>query len=341
MTDNRLIIDGYADFLCGWGYIGKRRLARALDLVHREAPAVEVQVRWRPYLIDPTAPQWSESMAGILQQPELAEELAGCGPGSAADNRLRARDAAAQEGIEGDFGARWRASSWAAHRLATAALAHGPQVQDEVVEELYRLHFVEHRDLNDLGLLTALAERFRLPMPPGTGELGAGLVYLQPGFEPDDPVERATREALLTGRAIGVDTSPTFVINGRTAVAGAQPAELLADAILAAPAAGRQPEEVRRLRLAEALLDRKDPHGSLYLAEPLRREHPDDPNVRSLLARARAASASLAPARDTLAELVAQYPDDGYLRELYGRTLRRLGDPAAARELALATALTS
>lgn len=339
MTDNRVIIDGYADLLCGWAYIGKRRLERAFEAVRRADPDIEPVVRWRPYLIDPTAPQWSTSLTALLEDPDLTDELAGCGPGTPAENRQQARDAAAAEGIEGDFGGRWRASSWAAHRLVTAALAYGPQVQNDLVEELFRLHFVEHRDLNDLGLLTSLAERYRLPEPPGSDELGAGLVYLQPGFAALDPVERATREALLTGRAIGVATSPTFVINGRTAIAGAQPADVLAAAILAAPAAPVWPDEVRRLRHAESLLDRKDPHGSLYLVEPLRREHPDDPNVRSLLARARAASASLAPARDSLAELVAAYPDDGYLRDLYARTLRRLGDPAAAREQALAEVL--
>ncbi|HLT61292.1 MAG TPA: DsbA family oxidoreductase [Microlunatus sp.] len=330
-----MIIEVYADVLCGWAYIGKRRLERALAAVDRP-----VTVRWRPYLIDPTAPQWSSRLSPLWTDPEIGEELARCGPGTAEQNRERAADIAGSEGIEGDFGARWRASSWAAHRLITAALRHGEQVQDRVVEELFGARLVDHADINGLGLLTSLAERYGLPRPPGTAELNAGLVYLQPGFDPDDPVERATREALLIGRAIGVTTSPTFVINGRTAIAGAQSAEVLADAIRSAPPAAATPDETRRLRLAESLLAARDPHGALYLAEPLRREHPDDPNVRSLLARARAASASLAPARDDLAALVAEHPDDGYLRELYGRTLRRLGDPAAERELALAAALS-
>jgi Flp pilus assembly protein TadD len=98
--------------------------------------------------------------------------------------------------------------------------------------------------------------------------------------------------------------------------------------------------EVRRLRLAGALLDGRDPHGSRYLLRPLLEDHPDDPNVRSLHARIQAATASLAPAAGNLAELVADHPDDAYLRELYGRTLRRLGDhDGAQREFALATAL--
>ena len=49
----------------------------------------------------------------------------------------------------------------------------------------------------------------------------------------DDPLERATREALLTGRALGVQSSPTFVQAERIVAAGAQPPEILAEAIAA------------------------------------------------------------------------------------------------------------
>lgn len=330
-----MIIEVYADVLCGWAYIGKRRLERALRSLDRPAT-----VLWRPFLIDPTAPRWSTSLTSVLEEPGAADELSRCGPGSVDENRDRIRDAARVEGIEGDFGGRWRASSWGAHRLITAALRHGPDVQDRLVEELFRAHLVQHVDLNALHRLTELADRFELPRPPGTDPLNAGLVYLEPGFEPSDPVERATHEALLTGRAIGVATSPTFVINGRVAVAGAQSAEILAEAIASAPPAEPMPAEVRRLRLAEALLRARDPQGGRYLLQPLLDSHPGDPNVRSLQARIQAATASLAPAAGTLAELVAEHPDDAYLRELYGRTLRRLGDQAGAqRELALAAAL--
>ncbi len=316
-----MIIEVYADVLCGWAYIGKRRLERALRSLDRPAT-----VLWRPFLIDPTAPQWSTSLTAVLAEPGVAEEVAACGPGSVDEGRGRIREAAREEGIDGDFGARWRASSWGAHRLITAALRHGPEVQDRLVEELFRSHLVEQTDVNALDRLTGLADRYELPRPPGADALNAGLVYLEPGFDPADPVERATREALLTGRAIGVATSPTFVINGRVAVAGAQSPEVLAEAIAAAPPAEPMPAEVRRLRLAEALLDRRDPHGSRYLLQPLLTDHPDDPNVRSLHARVQAATASLAPAAGSLAALVAEHPDDAYLRELYGRTLRRLGD---------------
>lgn len=331
-----MLIEIYADVLCAWAYVGKRRLETALDLVRQQGE--EPTVVWRPYLIDPTAPAVSEDLQIALQEPSIDAALQQCEPGlSAWENRIRVRDEARAEGIGPDFGARWRTSSWAAHRMVTAAAEQGPQMQDEVMESFLRAHFVEGRDINDLTFLRELATAYALPQPlAGTGD--TALVYMERGVDPEDPLERATREALLTGRAIGVASSPTFVVNGHSALAGAQSAEVLARHIL--EAGERQPHEqhevVRRFRLAEALLDQRDPHGCRYLLKPLRPDYDGDRNLEQLTARALAASASLGPAREKLERLVEEYPSDAYLHLLLGKTLKRLGDPDAARHLALA-----
>ena len=104
-------------------------------------------------------------------------------------------------------------------------------------------------------------------------------------------------------------------------------------------ALGRAAEAVRRFRLAEALLDRRDPHGCLYVLAPLRPEFDGERNLELLSARALVATASLVPARDKLERLLASHPDDAYLHHLFGRTLRRLGDERAPTHLAIAAAL--
>src|ERR1700684_3769345 len=45
-------IDVVSDTICPWCFIGKRRLARALI----ERPAIEFDVRWRAFRLDPTIP---------------------------------------------------------------------------------------------------------------------------------------------------------------------------------------------------------------------------------------------------------------------------------------------
>ena len=47
-----LKIDVVSDVVFPWCYLGKRRLERGLALV----PEVAIEVRWRPFQLDPTIP---------------------------------------------------------------------------------------------------------------------------------------------------------------------------------------------------------------------------------------------------------------------------------------------
>ena len=58
MTDPVLAIDVYSDVICPWCYVGKKRLERALQQVGN---MVNVEVRWRPFQLNPTMPK--EGMA--------------------------------------------------------------------------------------------------------------------------------------------------------------------------------------------------------------------------------------------------------------------------------------
>jgi predicted DsbA family dithiol-disulfide isomerase len=332
-----VLIEVYADVTDVWAYLARRRLRRALQRVG--ASGDEPAVVWRPFLIDPTAPSPSEElvpgdevMDGILQQ-----DAPGVG---AAIRRLEAGQAADEEGLGAPV-PRWRASSWAAHRMITAALEHGPQAQDEVVETVLSAHFQEGADINSLTFLEALADRFDLPAPVRLADTDAALAYLQPGFPPDDPLERKTREAQLFGQALGVTRSPTFVIDQTVVETGAAAEEVLAARIaeFTDRPAGQVPDEVRRVRAAQALLTARNPRGSLYLLAPMRPEYDGDRGFETLTARALAASASLEPARAKLAELLERYHDDASLQLLMGKTLKRLGHPDADKHLALATAM--
>ncbi|MEA4943182.1 MAG: DsbA family protein [Propionicimonas sp.] len=326
-----MIIEVYFDVVCPWTWVGKRRLEAALAVLGEAAPTV----RWLPYLLDPTAPRQSISLA---ENPEAEAAQLQSVPGFNVDLlKQRVAQLAGAEGLPTPVPA-CRVSTWAAHRLIQDAADQGPQVQSAVVEEIMAAHF-SGTDINRLDFLGAVAARFGLRPPAGAGDASHAPAYLEPGFDPQDPGERATREAYWAGRARDIASSPTFVVHG-AALVGAQPVETLVNHITSAPALPRElPDEVRRIRLAEALLDRRDPHGCLYVLAPLRQEHDGDPNLEILTARALLASASLRPARDKLAKLVERYPGDAYLHGLLGRALKRLGDPEAKAHLAIAGAL--
>ncbi|GAA2995947.1 DsbA family protein [Streptosporangium longisporum] len=309
----------WADMVCPWAYVGKRRLEKA-------GLGEDVEVVWRPYLIDPMAPVPSEPLEDALRDPVAEGALRACHPAlPPAGNRASLSTAAATErigestdprtggssGADRRHGAVWRANTFDAHRVI--ALAHGrggAALQDAVVERILRAHFTEGADIADRATLAALAAE-------------AGLDGMAEALERGDGTDEV-RSELLRGKAHGVATSPTFVV-GASAVTGAQPPEVLADLVRDAAPPRELPDEVRWLRQAEALLGLRDPLGALRTLEPLLTEHGDDPAVRLLAARAYFGSAQLGRARETLESLLERAPGDHYARFLLGRTLERAG----------------
>ncbi len=318
-------IEIWADVVCAWAYIGKRRLEKALT----GWDGAPVEVVWRPFRIDPTAPPRATPLEELYRDPMVDDALRACAPHlTPAQNRVRVSAVAAAEGLGPRWGAAWRADSGDAHRLiALAGETGGAPLQDAVAERVLKAHWIDAADIGDPAVLAAVARDAGFVEGPALLATGAGRDLVA--------------ERLLTGKARGVRTSPTLVAHGR-ALAGAQPPEairgFLADA--AAHPSRPVPAEVERLRLAESLLTARDPLGALTLLRPLLDEHGDDRGVRLLAARAYYASAQLNRARATLERLVADHPDDSYARHLLGRTLHRQNDAGAARHLTLAAAMT-
>ncbi|MGC0314966.1 putative DsbA family dithiol-disulfide isomerase [Kitasatospora acidiphila] len=319
-------IEIWADVVCPWAYIGKRRLEAAL--ADPALSARDIEVVWRPYRIDPTAPPQAVPVEPALRDPLVDATAARCAPDPAtAEDQVPISRIAAAEGLGPAWGAAWRSSSHDAHRLLALAHEHGGgPLQDTVAEHLMRAHFVEGHDISARDTLRTIATT------AGFAE-GAALIDT-------DAADRAVRELRLIGKARGIKTSPTIVVGDR-ALAGAQPPDVIADFLATAGPNRDVPEEVGRLRYAESLLELRDPLGALTLLQPLLDQHGDDLNVRRLAARAYFTSAQLGRARHTLEQLVTDLPDDSYLRLMLGRTLQRLDlDDQAAPHLKIAAAMT-
>ncbi|MDF2708028.1 MAG: DsbA family oxidoreductase [Nonomuraea muscovyensis] len=319
-------VEIWADMVCAWAYIGKRRLERALAGWEGEP----VEVVWRPFRIDPAAPVPGEPLAEVLTDPRVDEALQACNPDlTPSDNRTLVSRIAAAEGLGPPWGPAWRASSHDAHRLIALAYERGgAALQDAVVEGVLRAHFVDALDLSRPEVLDRVAA--------GAGFVEGAALLAEGGGD-----ERV-RESLLVGKATGVRTSPTLVVSGR-ALTGAQPPEVIREFLEGAGGSThrRLPAEVERLRHAESLLDQRDPLGALTLLRPLLDDHGDDRGVRMLAARAYYASAQLGRAEATLERLVAETPDDSYARHLLGRTLQRQGRSGEAEpHLAMASVMT-
>ena len=213
-----LVIDVYADVVCPWCWIGERRLARALA----ERPDLRVERRWRPFQLRPELPREGASWDEFKRQTFGSEARA-----RAAFAHVAA--AGADVDVRFDFDRVAHAPNTVdAHRVIV--LAAGAGREWDVVERLFAAHFTEGANLGDRAQLSALAS-----------EAGMDAASVRAHLETDDGVAEVSasqREA----RALGVTGVPFVVLDGRYAVAGAQPLEVFRRALhTAVPTVQEQP----------------------------------------------------------------------------------------------------
>ncbi len=198
-----LEIDVYSDVICPWCYVGKRRLERALK-VWDGAP---VSIHWRPFQLNPSMPRH-----GMDRRQYLDAKFGG--PESARAIYDQVAAAGVDEGIQFAFERITRTpNTFAAHRLIWWAGQYGKQ--DEVVERLFQQYFLEGGDIGDLDSLSQAA-----------ADAGLDRAIADTVLAGEQGVEEVKLEE-AAGRRLGIRGVPYFVINGTSALSGAQPPEQL------------------------------------------------------------------------------------------------------------------
>ena len=200
-----LPIDMVSDVVCPWCFIGKRRLEKAIAL----RPDIAVEVRFRPYFLNPWVPR-----EGISREQYLTTKF-----GSPERYRAiaqRVAQAAAAEGLTYNLdNIKCQPNTLDCHRLILWAGERAARMKQRLME----LYFAEGGDLTDRGVLLAAA-----------AACGLDTERVRERLAGEDDVERATQEAEAAKEA-GIDGVPYFVFGGRIAVHGAQAPDHLAQAI--------------------------------------------------------------------------------------------------------------
>jgi predicted DsbA family dithiol-disulfide isomerase len=204
-------VEIWSDVVCPWCYVGKRRFEKALAAFpHRD----QVELIWRSFELDSATPP-SPAEGGVYAQ-RLARKY-----GRTLEQAQEMLDSmtatAATEGLDFRFDLARPGNTFDAHRLLHLALAHG--VQDELKERLDRGTFTEGLAVSDHAALTALAVEVGLPAREVEDVLASNRFA--------DDVRRDQAQA----RAYGITGVPFFVLDGAVGVSGAQPAELLGQAL--------------------------------------------------------------------------------------------------------------
>lgn len=206
-------IEVYADIACPWCYIGERRLRNALA----QRPDVAAEFHWRPFQLQPGLPP-----QGVPWR-EFAERKFG-GWHRVEEVFARLNEAAAGEGITFSPEAIVSAANTRdAHRLILLAAEQG--LAWEMADALFAAYFAEGRDLNDEEHLVAVAT--------GVGVDAAAARALLASDRYGDEVEASQQ---LAGE-YGIQGVPFTIFEGRYALPGAYPLDVVLEAIDAAPAA--------------------------------------------------------------------------------------------------------
>ena len=197
-----------SNLVCPWCYIGKRRLEAAL---HDLPPDADAAVSWHPFQLNPGMPpegmDRNEYRLRKFGDPE----------------RCRAMDAQLTE-VDKSVGIDFRfdlqstiPNTFDSHRVIWLAGRLG--VQDAVVEALFRAYFCEGVNFSERAQLVKVAVEAGLEADRVKRLLGS-----EEGAAEVQAEEREVKD-------FGVSAVPLFIIQDRIAVSGAQPPEVLLQAL--------------------------------------------------------------------------------------------------------------
>jgi len=201
-----MLVEVWSDVVCPWCYIGKRRFATAsATLAADPAFEAEIEVVYRPFQLDPHAPPGTAMPVAEAYARKFG------GPERAAAIIANITATAAEEGLDFHLDRAQRANTRDAHRLLWYAETSGPPgAQGELKERLLAAYFVEGRNVGDPEVLVEEATAAGLDATGVRDVLGS------------DAGQAEVAEALAYAAEAGITAVPTYVIDGRWSVPGAQ-----------------------------------------------------------------------------------------------------------------------
>jgi predicted DsbA family dithiol-disulfide isomerase len=202
-------IEIWSDIACPWCYVGKRRFERALgSFSHRD----DVDVVWRSFQLDPTAPQRHSE-----KQAELLARKYGIPRQQAEAMNANMTAQAKKEGLDFDFDRVQVGNTFDAHRLIHFAETQGKRA--EMVERLFKAYLTDGEALGERDVLVRLAD-----------EVGLGANAARAALE-SNAFAGEVRADEERARSFGISAVPFFAIDEKYGVAGAQPPEALLDVL--------------------------------------------------------------------------------------------------------------
>ena len=204
-----LTVEIWSDVVCPWCYIGKRRFEAALE---RFGHADEVTVMWRSFELDQEAPKVAEGTATERLAAKYGMSLE-----RAQQLHAEMTERAAEEGLDFRFDLARGGNTFDAHRLIHLAATYGHQAAAK--ERLMRAYFTEGEPIADPETLIRVVS-----------EVGVDPAEARDVLQTDRFAEDVREDELLASQ-LSIQGVPFFVLDRRFGVSGAQPPEVLVQAL--------------------------------------------------------------------------------------------------------------
>ncbi|KAI4594752.1 hypothetical protein KJ359_007555 [Pestalotiopsis sp. 9143b] len=197
-----------SDTVCPWCYVGKRRLEAGIAAYKSAHPNSDdvFTVSWYPFYLDPTAPMTGESKAGRYirkfgeaRWPQIQKTLS---------------DAGRESGIDFKFGGQ-TGHTRESHRLIRfAGRTGGPELQNKVVDELFRRYFEQEQDITARATVQGAAEA-----------AGLDAAEVERYLDSEEGIAEVEGE-VARAQQLGVSGVPNIRINGQFEAPGAVDADV-------------------------------------------------------------------------------------------------------------------
>jgi predicted DsbA family dithiol-disulfide isomerase len=199
----------WSDVRCPFCYIGKRKFETALAQFENKD---DVKITWKSFELDPTL----QTMEGVNIYDYFAESK-GIQRAEAVDMFNNVTGIAREVGLNFNLEESVLANSFKAHRLIQ--LAKTRNIGDEIEEVLFRIHFIEGKNIDDDTVLISAGQA-----------VGLEEEVIKAMLDSDD-FESEVRIDQLEAQRIGIRGVPFFVFKDKYAVSGAQAPEVFLETL--------------------------------------------------------------------------------------------------------------
>lgn len=205
-----MTVQYWSDYNCPFCYIGETRFKKAMA----EFPELkDVPLEFKAFELDPSAPEKAEGEIVTLMAKKYGV------PEEVAARQIQSITAmGAEEGLDMRYATAKSTNSMDAHRLTKYAREQGPETAEKLITALYDAYFTRNLELADPEILCSIGE-----------DCGLDPAEIRQVLQSDRYRQEVLQDEREAAR-YGIRAVPFFLI-GKYGVSGAQPVEIMREAI--------------------------------------------------------------------------------------------------------------